>query len=163
MSALEWLFFFQSIFYPPTLLKYIVPKVVLTYQRWNLYKKKKKTHHVAGFQNRKVSIKLCPSSVHLITKATIDATFMNKSQLIREMVSHFLIFSTILVCSLSWHVIPTSVKVTSCFLLSQTNDSGLLLCILTLVPPSASCPATIALSFSLISCILGVILSVSFS
>lgn len=125
--------------------------------------KKKTTHHVAGFQNRKVSIKLCPSSVHLITKATIDATFMNKSQLIREMVSHFLIFSTILVCSLSWHVIPTSVKVTSCFLLSQTNDSGLLLCILTLVPASASCPATIALSFSLISCILGVILSVSFS
>lgn len=49
---------------------------------------------------------------------------INKSQLISDTLSYFLIFSTMSVCSLSWHVISISVKVTSRFLLSQINNSG---------------------------------------
>ena len=158
MSTPEWQFFFQSIFYP------LSPTEVYSPQSCShaLETELKKTQHVAEFKNRTFSIKPSSFSVNLITKATTDAILINKSDPIREVMSYFLFFCTMLVCSLSWHVIPTSTKVTSHFLLSQINDSGLLICILILVPPAMTSPATIALLFSLVSCILDDILSVLF-
>lgn len=92
-------------------------------------------------------MKLYHFSVNFIAKAIAECTLIDKSQLISETMSYFLIFSTMSVCSLSWHVIPVSVKITSRFLLSQINNSGLLLCILTVVSISVSFTALL-LSFT---------------
>lgn len=89
---------------------------------------KRKLHTWQDFKIGSVfSVKLCHFSFHPIAKAITDTTLIKKSQLINETMSHFLSFSTMSVCSLSWHVIPTSITVTSRFCLSQINNSGLLL------------------------------------